>query len=138
MITDIYAQLRRDEGVQHDVYMDTEGFLTLGVGHRLRARPLSDAAVDQILRDDVAGITEELVGVHPWVARLSPARQGAFVNLAFNLGVNGLGTFKKLLSAAQREDWSTAGKELLDSKYARQVGDRAKRLARQLEMDAWQ
>ena len=137
-ITNIYEQLRRDEGVQYDVYMDTEGFLTLGVGHRLRSRPLSDKAVEQILDDDLTAITGELVAAYPWIARLSPARFGAMQNLAFNLGVGGLGTFKKMLAALQREDWEQAARELLDSKYAGQVKERAVRLARQLETSRWQ
>jgi lysozyme len=138
MISNIIDQLKRDEGVQHDVYMDSEGYLTLGVGHRLRSRPLSDAAVGQILEDDLAGITKELVDTYPWVARLSDARFGVFQNLAFNLGVQGLGTFKKFLGAVQREDWVEAAKELLDSKYAGQVKGRAERLAKQLTTDKWQ
>jgi lysozyme len=137
-ITNIYEQLRRDEGVQYDVYMDTEGFLTLGVGHRLRGRPLSDKAVEQILKDDLEGITAELVGAYPWAARLSPARFGALQNLAFNVGVAGVGTFKKMLTAIQGEDWEGAARELLDSKYARQVKERAVRLAKQLETSRWQ
>jgi lysozyme len=138
MISNIIEQLKRDEGVQHDVYMDSEGYLTLGVGHRLRGRPLSDAAVQQILQDDLAALTAELVDTYPWVTRLSPARFGVFQNLAFNLGVQGLGTFKKFLGAVQREDWVEAGKELLDSKYAGQVKGRADRLAKQLTTDKWQ
>ena len=135
--SDIYAQLRRDEGVKYDIYVDSEGWLTLGVGHRLRARALSDAAVDQILRDDVAGTTAELLEAYPWAGQLSGARFGAVQNLAFNLGVAGLGTFVKFLAALRQERWKDAAAELLDSKYAEQVGDRAKRLSVQIKEDRW-
>jgi lysozyme len=135
--SDIYAQLRRDEGVKYDIYVDSEGWLTLGVGHRLRARALSDAAVDQILRDDVEATTGELLGAYPWVGDLSPARFGAVQNLAFNLGVAGLGTFVKFLAALQQGRWKDAAAELLDSRYAEQVGDRAKRLSVQIKEDRW-
>lgn len=134
---DIYEQLRRDEGVRPEMYVDSEGWLTIGVGHNLRARPLSDRAITVLLEDDVEATRGDLMAAHPWAGRLSAARFGVLLNMAFNLGVEGLGGFKKMLVAVQNERWEDAAQEILDSKYAEQVKDRAKRLAKQMVEDRW-
>ena len=64
----------------------------------------------------------------PWWRALDPVRQRVMMNMAFNMQGKLLG-FRNFLAAAQRRDWSTASAEMLDSLWARQVGDRAKRLA---------
>ncbi len=130
------AQLRRDEGVVRTAYPDSLGVPTIGVGHNL-STPISDEAIDQILNDDIAATESQLLSVLPWASQLSPARYGALLNMAFNLGVAGLLEFRRMLAALERQDWTTAARELLDSTYARQVGTRADRLARQLETDQW-
>ena len=48
--------------------------------------------------------------------------------MVFNLGLSRFLNFKKFIDAMEQKDYETAGKEMLDSKWAKQVGDRAKRL----------
>lgn len=132
---DLYEQLRRDEGVKHEMYVDSEGWLSIGVGHNLRQRPLSDRAIQVILEDDVRDTTEGLMAAHPWVGALSEVRQEVLINMAFNMGLGGLNSFKRMLVAVQNGQWKKAADEILDSNYAKQVGDRAKRLARQMAED---
>ena len=128
-------QLERDEGRRHTAYADTAGHLTIGVGHNLRT-PLSDAAIDQILDDDIRGAMAECALIPFWM-NLSEVRQAVLVNLTFNMGFQGLMTFRRMLTAMDAEDWNQAAQELLDSKYATQVGVRADRLALQLSTDQW-
>ena len=52
-------------------------------------------------------------------------KQQILVNMAFNLGVAGLMNFKNMLSAVEEGRWSDASTEMLDSKWADQVGTRA-------------
>src|SRR5271169_5889485 len=95
--TDIYSQLTRDEGVRLSVYPDSRGFSTIGIGHNLDANPLPNydltnftlADAEQVLQDDVARITAQLIADLPWVANLDPVRQGVFQNMSFNMGVGG-------------------------------------------------
>ena len=133
----LYDQLIRDEGVVLTAYKDTEGFVTVGVGHNLDAKPISHAAAFVILSDDIRDAQDGLLARWPWMSKLSPARFGSMTNLAFNLGIAGLAGFKKFLAAAEKGDWKVAAGELLNSKYATQVGDRAKRVAAQLISDEW-
>lgn len=132
---DLYEQLRRDEGVMREMYVDAKGWLSIGVGHNLRQRPLSDRAIQVILEDDVRDTTEGLMAAHPWVGALSEVRQEVLINMAFNMGLGGLNSFKRMLVAVQNGQWKKAADEILDSNYAKQVGDRAKRLARQMAED---
>ena len=133
----LHEQLVRDEGMVLRPYKDSLGFLTIGVGHNLDAKAITKRAAFVILDDDIADTRVGLLAQWPWMRELSPARLGAFVNLAFNMGVGGLAGFKKLLAAAQEGKWADAALELLDSQYASQVGERAQRVARQLREDKW-
>jgi lysozyme len=137
-ITDIASQLRRDEGFRNFPYADIGGKLTIGVGRNLTDRGLSNLEIEFLLQNDIAQTRETLVARLPWFSNLDPIRQAVIVNMAFNLGFNGLEKFSALLAAAAKGDWATAGREMLDSAWARQVGDRANRLAQQIVSGQWQ
>lgn len=141
MIDELQKQLIRDEGVVLHGYADSRGYLTIGVGRLIDKRlggGLSRGEAMFLLNNDIIRHTEELLLVAPWVTSLAPARQGVLINMAFNLGISGLMKFKKTLAAIQQGDFHTAEKEMLSSKWAGQVGDRATRLARQLVTGEWQ
>lgn len=127
--------LRRDEGWALRAYTDTRGHLTIGCGHNLE-QPISNAAVLQILRDDVAAIREQLER-YRWFCNLDTVRQGALINAGF-MGVGTLLGFRRMIDALERGEYPRAALELLDSDYAQQVGARARRLAVQLESGEWQ
>jgi lysozyme len=63
-----------------------------------------------------------------WWRGLNDTRQRVLANMCFNLGYPRLSKFKKFLAAAKDQDWETAADEMMDSKWATQVGDRAVRL----------
>lgn len=138
MLSSIVEQLMRDEGVRHKMYLDSEGIETIGVGHNLRAKAISQRAVETILEDDIEDARRELFIALPWVKDLSEARQGVLINMSFNLGIAGLLGFKRTLAAIKEGRWEDARKGILDSKYAQQVGPRAHRLALQLITNKWQ
>jgi lysozyme len=64
----------------------------------------------------------------PWWRDLDDVRQRALINMAFNLRARLLG-FTNTLAAIQASDWQKAHDEMLDSLWAKQVGERAQRLA---------
>lgn len=132
----LLTQLRRDEGWRLVPYTDSVGVLTLGCGHNL-TYPISNAAVQQMLHDDVDVVWLAL-GERVWFQALDEVRQGAVVNMAFNLGMAGLLRFTHFLSALAGQNWTRAGAEMLDSTWAGQVGPRAHRLAEQIRSGAWQ
>ena len=133
----LIEQLKRDEGWRHTAYRDSLGYLTIGCGHNLDAKGLTDRAIEVILQDDITDAKSGLLGKWPWMRDLSSARLGAFINLAFNMGVGGLATFKHTLKAAEEGRWEDVAEGVLNSKYATQVGPRAHRVAQQLKEDKW-
>jgi lysozyme len=137
-ITNLRDQLIRDEGLRLFPYKDTVGVLTIGVGRNLEARGISHATAEQMLDEDIAVHSAELLKRHPWVADLDPVRRGVLENMSFNLGVAGLSSFKLTLQAVRDGDYHLAAARMLLSKWAHQVGNRADRLALQMSSGQWQ
>ena len=61
---------------------------------------------------------------------LNPHRQGVMIEMVFQMGVEGVGKFKKFLAAAKDQDWTRAADEMLDSKWHKQTPERAEMLAK--------
>lgn len=135
------AQLKRDEGVVPYAYEDSLGYLTIGTGHLVDKRKggfLPPFIIDLLLEHDVETHGQALFAALPWVKDLSPARQGVLVNLCFNIGLQGVLGFAQTLAAIKAGDYESASERMLDSKWAKQVGPRATRLALQMKTDVWQ
>jgi lysozyme len=132
----ILEQLKRDEGRRPQPYQDTRGVWTVGYGHNLTTGALSEDAMAQILADDLQAADTACRQLPIW-QRLSDARKGVLLNMCFNLGFAGLMQFRSMYVALETGDYETAAAEMLDSTWARQVGARADRLARQMETDTW-
>ena len=124
----LIEELKRDEGVELRPYKCSAGFLTLGVGRNIEERGITMDESDYLLANDIAICEEEAARVFKWFADLTDARQRAIINMIFNLGLTKLLNFKKFLGAMESGDYETAGKEMLDSRWAEQVGNRADRL----------
>ena len=122
-------QLRIHEGVEKTVYNDSEGIPTIGVGRNLRDRGLSDDEIDYLLSNDIDIVVNELDKVMPWWRDLDEVRQRVLCDLVFNLGMPRFSGFKKSISYMKQQMWDQAADELLDSKWARQVGRRAHTLS---------
>lgn len=135
----IVEQLRRDEGWRDRGYKDSRGRWAIGCGHDIESGPpLTDAAIELILENDLRMITDELARRAPWVLRLSPIRHAALINMAFNIGVSKLlSANPKMCTALQHDAYELAAAELLDGPYKDQVGQRAFRLAEQLRTGVW-
>lgn len=131
-INQMRSELRRDEDVKYSVYQDSLGYWTIGVGHLVDARKggkLSDAVVDMILDEDIESKMADLDKNLPWWRTVSENRQRALLNMCFNLGIGGLLGFTNTLNLIRQGHYDQAAVEMLNSKWATQVGDRAKRLS---------
>lgn len=124
------SELVRDEGVRLFPYMDTAGNITIGIGRNLSGVGVSSAEVQAMWLADVDRATAGLDRALPWWRTLSEERQRVLVNMAFNMGVPKLLTFKRMLAAVKAGQYQAAAAEMLDSEWSRQVGERATRLAK--------
>ena len=143
---EIAARLIRDGegtvkvGGAHVVYDDATGkpiragdtligHPTIGIGHNLATRGLSDEQVEALLAHALP-VDEEIargfIGGQTWLA-LSDARRAVLIDMAYNLGPTRLYGFVKLRAAIQRQDWKAAAREIEDSRYFAQVKGRGVR-----------
>lgn len=140
MNAELTKQLRRDEGVEKSAYQDSLGYWTIGVGRLIDKRKgggLSDDEMDYLLQNDIKEKTLELKSRVKCFDKLSEPRKGVLINMAFNLGTNGLLNFKKTMALIEAGDYEAASKEMLNSTWAKQVGARATRLSEQLKTNTW-
>lgn len=124
-------QIKRHEGYRDTVYLDTEGNPTVGYGHHLYVGSRISRRIAELLLDiDLATTSAEFLKIHPDKTRhLDTARRRVICNMIFNMGLQRVLGFKRMWEAVGREDWEGAAAEMLDSKWAKQVGRRAEELA---------
>jgi lysozyme len=137
----LIAQLRRDEGEVLTAYKDHLGYLTIGVGRLIDKRKgggISPEESAYLLGNDIARIDADLRARLDWFGTLSEARQGALLNMAFQMGVPGLLKFKQTLAALRDERYAHAAELARRSLWARQTPERAKRICLQLATGEWQ
>lgn len=128
------AQLIVDEDLRQKPYLDTVGKLTVGVGRNLDDKGLSREECLYLLDNDIEDAEQDARTLFPSFERLSDARKAVVCNMAFNLGRDRLARFLRFREAVQGQDWERAAAEMLDSTWARQVGNRAVRLADQMRV----
>lgn len=124
--------LIRDEGFIPHAYQDSEGYWTIGIGRLVDKKMGGGITEDEakyLLDNDINKYSKELLKARPTVASLDDVRQEVLINMCFNLGINRLNGFKNMWSAIERNDYARAADEMLDSKWAVQVGLRAVRLS---------
>jgi lysozyme len=127
-MSDLIEQLKKHEGVRTHAYLCSENKITVGVGRNLDENGglgLSSDEIDYLLQNDINRCVRELAYAFDWFSSLDGVRQDAMVNLAFNLGITRLQQFKLALDAMERGQYHKAATEFLDSRWAKQVGNRA-------------
>tara|TARA_R110000822_G_scaffold199819_2_gene337485 strand:+ start:2283 stop:2756 length:474 start_codon:yes stop_codon:yes gene_type:complete len=134
----LQKELTFDEGCVYKIYNDHLGYATFGIGHLITEKdpehglpidyPISEERVTECFGDDIEGVCNDLDRNLSWWVRLAEDHQRVLANMAFNLGINRLLKFKKFLKALQENDFEKAAEEMIDSRWAKQVGPRAIRL----------
>ena len=146
----LMQKLVAHEGMRLDVYKDTLGINTIGIGRNLDDRGITKDELDwmdypsieyvysdgiteadavYLAQNDVQIVEGELLRAHPCVEDLDAVRQLVLVDMAFNLGVPRLCKFKKMWAAIHENKFDVAAKEMLDSRWANQVKSRSTKLA---------
>ena len=141
-IDKLREQLKIDEGVKYEIYNDHLGYPTFGIGHLItekdpeHGKPIgtevSADRVNEVFNSDVQLYINETKKVFPDLDNKPEIIQLVLVNMCFNLGAPRLSNFKKFIAAINDEQWIEASVEMMDSKWARQVGPRAERLKEQV------
>lgn len=149
---EIVKRLLFHEGCVDHIYICPAGHKTIGVGRNLESNPLTPRekhvvgdiskgiTLDKIiylLNNDIKRCQKELSQNISWFYQLDDERQYALLDMCFNMGIKKLLGFKRMLGAMFIGDYRGAAKECMLSKYARDVGKRAERIARLIELGVW-
>ncbi len=127
----LLESLKQHEGLSLKPYTCPAGKLTIGFGHNLdEGITLTQAYA--LLDDDIKTCERELDKNFPGWRGHDDARQNVLLEMQFNLGAPRFSKFFKMWAALDRRDYDEAAHQMLESKWAEQVGQRAQTLARQM------
>ena len=140
----VYEQLKIDEGVVNEIYLDHLGYPTFGVGHLVLesdpehgqdvGTPVSEERVRECFEKDLDTSISECVALYGEQFNDWPDEvQQIIVNMMFNMGRTRLSGFKNFRKALEDKNWSRAAEEGRDSRWYRQVTNRAERLMERME-----
>ena len=136
-------ELKRDEGVKNEVYLDHLGLPTCGLGHLITewdteynaevGTPVSEERVNELFEKDLATTIDECKLIYNDFDVLPVKVQHIVANMMFNMGRPRLSRFHKMKKAVDNRDWFEAAYEMTDSKWAKQVPERAMRLVQEMQ-----
>ena len=135
------AMIRRHEGSRKFAYTDSVGRTTIAVGRNIDSRGglgLSEREISFLLQNDIKRVKEELANSFSWFSGLTGARRDALISMGFNLGINRLRGFVRACEAMSRQDYPLASDEFMDSRWSKQVGNRALELCSMIETGEYQ
>lgn len=140
----IFDQLNRDEGRKKFPYLDccgkpwrqctckVKGNLTIGVGRNLDAVGLYDNEIDLLTVDSLTNAKKECENNFTWWESLDEIRQDVVAMMTYNMGIGDVKKFTTFIQLVATKKYVEAGNDLETTLWAREVGDRAKRLAQQM------
>lgn len=141
-IEKLREELIADEGMRLDVYRCTEGYDTVGVGHRIiegdaeYCKPLgytiTERRMKQLFDLDIAIVREDCHRLYEDFSELPEEAQRIIANMMFNMGLPRMRLFKAMRKCVNDRDWAGAALEMLDSKWARQLPNRSERLVKRM------
>jgi len=156
-INEFIKMVAKHEGIVLEPYKDSLGISTIGIGRNLEDRGITDGELNYIGKtmeevlekglteeeayylcmNDIAIVEKELLDRKPIVNQLNHVRQMVLVDMAFNMGVPRLMKFKNMWAAIETEDYALACEEMIDSRWANQVGNRAMKLSLAMKNGEW-
>ena len=130
--TRLSKQLLYHEGIRLKPYRCSADKLTIGIGRNIEDVGITEEEAFYLLNNDIKKVVEQCQRNFEWFDGLNDLRKEAIVNLVFNMGFGKFLQFKKTIKHIENEEFELAGAELLDSRYAQQVGQSAIDVANQL------
>ena len=131
-MTKLEEMLIKHEGLRLEPYECSEGYLTIGVGRNLQTVGISENEALLLLQNDITRAKDALKNYEFW-GWMDEVRRDALTDFMFNVGAGTFAKFKNMIAALEANDLQRAATELLDSRYAKQVGQRAETIAYMLE-----
>jgi lysozyme len=125
--------IKKHEGVRLKPYRCTSGRLTIGAGRNLEDTGITEEEAMFLFGNDYDRVVRECSSEFSFFEKLNPARRAVIISMAFNMGTAGLSKFWKMAAAIECGDYITAAAEMINSKWSKQVGQRAIELAEMMK-----
>ena len=133
----LIKQLKKHEGLELKPYKCTSNKLTIGIGRNLEDVGISEIEAEYLLMNDLDTYMTA-AKTYDWYNGLNDARKAVIVSMLFNMGQTNFNKFLKMKQALDVGNHAEAGKQMLDSRWAKQVKGRAVELSKQMETGKWQ
>lgn len=133
----LIEQLKRHEGIELKPYQDTVGKWTIGVGRNLDDIGISEQEAEMLLLNDIKEAERQLVTTMPWTQELDEVRFSALLNFVFNVGIGTASKFVNAMGLLKDGSYDMAADEMLNSRWAKQVGNRAIEVTDQIRTGEW-
>ena len=135
-------QLEIDEGVKFEIYLDHLGFATCGIGHLVKeadeefGKPvgtkITKERVYELFDQDIQITIDDCCRLFDGFLKLHEELQQIIANMMFNVGYTRLSKFVKFRQAIKDKDYLEAEKQMINSRWYKQVGNRARRLCKRM------
>ena len=141
-IESLRKQLEIDEGVKYDIYLDHLGYPTFRIGHlvikddpesgQAVGTTVSEERVQDAFESDVLSVIKDCNKLYNDFDELPEEAQEIIANMMFNMGRTRLSKFRGMKRGVDARDWNAAADEMVDSRWYRQVTNRADRLVQRM------
>jgi len=138
----VIEQLKIDEGIVHEIYLDHLGYPTFGIGHLVLesdpehgqdvGTPVSEERCLEVFDHDLEVTVNECKVLFPDFDEKLDEVQEILINMMFNMGRTRLSKFKKFIAALNEENYDEAANQMMDSRWYNQVGNRSVRLVERM------
>ena len=141
-IEKLREEIKYDEGSVNEIYLDHLGLATFGIGHLVTewdeeygwevGTPVSDDRCKEVFDSDIQIVLADCEQLYPDFNELPEEVQRIIANMMFNMGRPRLSKFKGMKAGVDARDWNKAADEMVDSRWYRQVTNRAERLVERM------
>ena len=141
-IEKLREEIKYDEGSVNEIYLDHLGLATFGIGHLVTewdeeygwevGTPVSEDRCNEVFDSDIQIVLADCEQLYPDFNELPEEVQRIIANMMFNMGRPRLSKFKGMKAGVDARDWNKAADEMVDSRWYRQVTNRAERLVKRM------
>ena len=141
-IEKLREEIEYDEGSVNEIYLDHLGLATFGIGHLVRKEDpeygwevgteVSNDRCVEAFNEDIKTVVSDCYKLYPDFDDLPEEAQRIIANMMFNMGRPRLSKFKGMKRGVDARDWNAAADEMVDSRWYRQVTNRADRLVERM------
>ena len=129
----LIKNIKESEGFVEHVYNDSLGIPTIGFGFAIKDLILDEDIAEEILLRKVKKLIDRIDKKFDWFNLTDDSVKEVVVEMCYQLGLAGFSKFKKTISYIEKKNYKEASKEMLDSKWAKQTPNRAKKLSKIVE-----